>query len=226
MVTVSAVDDLNRMGSASPSLQAKTEAETHHRGLRHAAHAREVIRQFLHPDGRRIHVASSPEHAVKLKRRLEQVAAPPDERFDVYISGSSEHLDAVRQAQTYHEARREALREAHGDIYQQVSNVHSELDVLADEIHRVTTHGVSLDAHFNRFGYSAHIKSYDDWEDSSPSGSATPNAPSLHSVKTGSTKPATEHSLKFFKMPVVRQYFHKDILWRASGNEEVQSFEL
>lgn len=32
--------------------------------------------------------------------------------------------------------------------------------------------------------------------------------------------------LKLFKTPVLRQYFHKGILWRASGSEEVQSFEL
>ena len=29
-----------------------------------------------------------------------------------------------------------------------------------------------------------------------------------------------------FKMPVIRQYFHKGLLWRASETEEVQSFEL
>lgn len=32
--------------------------------------------------------------------------------------------------------------------------------------------------------------------------------------------------LKLFKVPTLRQYFHKGILWRASGSEEVQSFEL
>jgi len=32
--------------------------------------------------------------------------------------------------------------------------------------------------------------------------------------------------LKLFKVPVVRQYFHKGILWRASTSEEVRSFEL
>lgn len=32
--------------------------------------------------------------------------------------------------------------------------------------------------------------------------------------------------LKLFKTPVIRQYFHNGILWRASGAQEVQSFEL
>ena len=33
-------------------------------------------------------------------------------------------------------------------------------------------------------------------------------------------------ALKFIRKPVVRQYFHKGLLWRASETEEVQSFEL
>lgn len=32
--------------------------------------------------------------------------------------------------------------------------------------------------------------------------------------------------LKFFKVPVVRQYFHKGLLWRASDQQEVANFEL
>ena len=32
--------------------------------------------------------------------------------------------------------------------------------------------------------------------------------------------------MKFYKKPVVRQYFHKGLLWRASNVEEVASFEL
>lgn len=33
-------------------------------------------------------------------------------------------------------------------------------------------------------------------------------------------------AIKFWKKPVVRQYFHKGLLWRASDVEEVMSFEL
>ncbi len=32
--------------------------------------------------------------------------------------------------------------------------------------------------------------------------------------------------MRFWKRPVVRQYFHKGLLWRASETEEVASFEL
>ena len=33
-------------------------------------------------------------------------------------------------------------------------------------------------------------------------------------------------AIKFYRRPVIRQYFHKGLLWRASEVEEVASFEL
>ena len=33
-------------------------------------------------------------------------------------------------------------------------------------------------------------------------------------------------AMKFWKRPVLRQYFHKGLIWRASETEEVASFEL
>lgn len=33
-------------------------------------------------------------------------------------------------------------------------------------------------------------------------------------------------NLKFWKRPVVRQYFHKGLLWRSKASGEVKSFEL
>lgn len=74
--------------------------------------------------------------------------------------------------------------------------------------------GVSLEGHFGRFGYDAKIRSYD-----GDSSSGTDDASSL-----GGGDEA--EPLKLFKVPVVRQYFHKGILWRASTSEEVRSFEL
>jgi hypothetical protein len=84
---------------------------------------------------------------------------------------------------------------------------------------RVTEKGVSLEGHFGKFGYSARIRSYDDGEGPSPGRSGTSSPRSSHSVDEA-------EPLKLFKVPVVRQYFHKGILWRASTSEEVRSFEL
>ena len=190
----------------------------------HMHKARERLRHFLHPNGVKIHIANDPEEAAHLRRQLQQVHE--DHEFDIYISGTPEHLDALRQAQAHHEDRREELRETHGEVYHRFAEVHDELDALAHELDRVTAHGVQLDAHFTKFGYDAHIRSYDD-DDHSPNGSGTSTPRSRrNSEKQSIVERGYGKALKFFKTPVVRQYFHNGTLWRASGSEEVQSFEL
>ena len=186
------------------------------------ARARERLRHFLHPNGRRIHVANDPQHAEQLRKRLNSVQQ--NEEFDICISGTPEHLEALRHAQTHHENRREELRQRHAEVFEQFEGVHHELDALSNELDAITHHGVALEAHFDRFGYSAHIKSYDD-ESPSQSGVTTPRS-SISEKRESPVERGFAAPLKLFKRPVVRQYFHKDILWRASHAEEVQSFEL
>lgn len=194
-------------------------ANPHHH---YAARTRERVRHFLHPDGRRIHVAASPEQIIHLRKRLEQIHMQGE--FDIFLSGTPEHLKALHQAQTHHEDRRLDLERRHADVYGQFADVHAELDALSSELERVTTQGVSLEAHFSKYGYDAHIRSYDD-ESPSQSGTATPRS-SLHEKPESEAEKGFATQLKLFKFPVVRQYFHKGILWRGSGSEEVQSFEL
>nr|OQO25053.1 hypothetical protein B0A51_07432 [Rachicladosporium sp. CCFEE 5018] len=192
----------------------------------YGSRARANIRSFFHPSGKRIHVATDPIEAESLRRRLQaQIPTDPAEEFDILISGTPEHLEAVRHAQTHHEGRRHELSKRHAEIWTQFADVQGELDALSGELGRITEHGVKLDAHFDRFGYSAHIKSYDD---ASPneSGTTTPRRSSETTSLSGKEGEVYATPLKFFKVPVVRQYFHKGILWRASGYEEVQSFEL
>ena len=190
----------------------------------HFERAKDRLRHFLHPNGKKIHIADSPQEAVNLRRQLQQVHN--DEDFDVVISGGPEHLDYLRKAQAHHEDTRDGLRHQHREIYDRFADVHAELAALSDELDRVTSHGVSLEAHFSKFGYDAHIKSYDD-ESPSASGATTPRSRKGSELgKESSVEKGYATPLKLFKVPVVRQYFHKGTLWRASGMEEVQSFEL
>ena len=191
----------------------------------HVAKARERLRHFLHPDGKRIHIAVSPEEALRLRHQLQQVHK--EEEFDVYLSGSPEHLDALRKAQEHHEDRRERLKTEHPELFNRFADVETELNALSNELDRVTTHGVSLEAHFSKYGYNAHIKSYDEESPSpSASGATTPRSSISGTKGESSAEKGFPTPLKLFKVPVMRQYFHKGILWRASGAEEVQSFEL
>ena len=93
----------------------------------------------------------------------------------------------------------------------------TELDLLSAELHNLTEHGVALDANFSKFGYSAHLRTKDDDED-------TQSQDDHSSIKHHQDRRA--EALKFFKRPVIRQYFHKGLLWRSSKSGEVGSFEL
>jgi len=131
----------------------------HHRARR--------LRNFVLPDGRKVHIALSPEEAESLRQRL--TAIKKDEPFDLVISGSPEHLDALRRAHSHHEEIRERLKQQHGEAYDEFENVRAELDALGSELHMLTDHAVSLDANFSKYGYSAHLRTYDDSTGSSAS---------------------------------------------------------
>jgi len=144
----------------------------HHRGKR--------IRQFFHPSGRKVHVALSPEEAESLRQRLEAVST--NEPFDLVINGSPEHLSALREAHSHHEGRRNTLRETHGPVYDEFESVRADLDALGSELHLLTDQAVSLDASFSKYGYSAHLRTYDDH--STPGSGAN----SLHDGESSSLK--------------------------------------
>lgn len=159
----------------SVSLQASDTGHSAGQPRHHGLRARERLRHFLHPDGRKIHIALSPTEAEQIRQTYHSNSA---EHFDVVISGSKEHLDTLKTAQSHHAVRQGELRARHAEAYEHITHVNNELAAIADELNRVTTHGVSLEAHFGRFGYDAHVRSYDD--DPYESGTATPrsiNAP-------------------------------------------------
>lgn len=207
-------------GTASPAEGVKTTQRPPHPPRNFGYEARQRIRHFLHPDGHRVHVASSPEHAEKLRANLSRLH--DENEFDVIVSGSPEHIEAVNKARRHHEARRAELEAQHQEVYERFADVHAELDLLSTELEKVTTHGVSLEAHFSKYGYDAHVKSYDDEEEPSQSGTGTPRG----SISGSTLNGEAGHTIPLWKAPVLRQYFHNGILWRASRSEEVQSFEL
>jgi low temperature requirement protein LtrA len=87
----------------------------------------------------------------------------------------------------------------------------------------LTEHEVALDANFSQFGYSAHLRTKD--VDSSSS-SIVEGQGSSQLYRDWSNAKDSEQRLKFWKRPVVRQYFHKGLLWRSKESGKVASFEL
>jgi hypothetical protein len=118
------------------------------------------LRHFLLPDGRQVHIALSPEEAESLRKRLGAIR--DNEPFDLVINGSPEHIDALKRAHSHHESRRENLKKEHGEAYEIFQDVHNNLDVLSSELQELTDYPIALDANFSKYGYSAHLRAYDD----------------------------------------------------------------
>ncbi|KAI9834470.1 MAG: hypothetical protein M1826_002624 [Phylliscum demangeonii] len=184
----------------------------------HPHHGGRRLRHFLRPDGRRVHVAQSPEDERKLRLQLEST----NDDFDVYLHGSPEHLEALREVHGHHERRRDALRVTHGEAYDEFEKVRWELDALSTELHMITQHGIALDANFTKYGYAAHLRTRAD-HDSSASSTVGDGLSEVHDWEAERNNGS---AIKFYRRPVVRQYHHKGLLWRAPQSEEVASFEL
>ena len=148
-------------------------------------------------------------------------------------------LAALDELRTHHEQRRHALRVQHGPAYDEFEAVYRELDALAADLRQTTSRPIALDANFDRFGYSAHIRTRMPSEAAGgasgngsghASGVATPNP---QQALTGDDDGGAEErerrraeTIKLWKPPVVRQYWHKGIIWRSSAQQEVAPFEL
>lgn len=70
------------IGMASTPTGINTPSTHHHQGR--------WLRKLLRPNGRRVHIAGSPEEHRRLQRSLPTIE--PDGEFDIYIHGSDEHV--------------------------------------------------------------------------------------------------------------------------------------
>jgi hypothetical protein len=62
----------------------------HHHSSGYILHAGQKIRHFLHPSGRKIHIAQHPEQEQSLRRHLSVIH--PESEYDIVIHGSDQHV--------------------------------------------------------------------------------------------------------------------------------------
>ncbi|KAF1982184.1 hypothetical protein K402DRAFT_363361 [Aulographum hederae CBS 113979] len=180
------------------------------------------LRHFLRPDGRKVHV-TTPEEVEDMRRRLSTI----ETEFEVVIHGTEQHINALRETHEHHEREKATLREKHGDILDEFERVIRELDALSSEIQNVSEHAVELSSNFSKYGFSSHLRTRE-----TPTGSS---ANSMHgdapedsdsTLNDWNARRKQGGYMRFFKRPIVRQYFHKGLLWRASEALEMASYEL
>ncbi|RSL72513.1 hypothetical protein BHE90_010654 [Fusarium euwallaceae] len=174
--------------------------------------------RFTLPNGKEV-IVSLPDDYDNLRKKY----GNQDEiQVEVVLHGSSEHCNYLRETRDHHEGRRAKLRERHGPAFDEWEDVQNQLDTFNTEIDRLSTNTNGLSANFNKFGYGAELRTYKDNEtpdvDTSMSDSVS-IASSWSQARLGETT-------KLFKKPVIKQWFHKGLLWRASENTEIMAIEL
>lgn len=136
-----------------------------------------------------------------------------DDSFDIVLHGSPEHIEAIEALHAHHTSIQQDLQEKHADTFRLFEVVRDQIDTLDAELHKLTDQSVALDANFDRFGYSAHLRTISD------TSSVGESITTQHHCRLA-------QPLRLFRTPRIRQYFHKGLIWRSSQASEVAAFEL
>ncbi|KAF3901593.1 hypothetical protein ABW21_db0204023 [Orbilia brochopaga] len=151
------------------------------------------------PGGRHLHVARDENHLLQ----LQESQSDPEFRFTIH--GSEDHISALKESKEHHEGLTNALRERHPEIVGEMERLQGQMEEISHDLHSITKHDVHLEANFSKFGYSANLRTH---------------------IRDKTDDDTSSTVIRVWKRPVIRQYFHKGLLWRASEEEKVASFEL
>ncbi|KAG9043745.1 hypothetical protein FS837_009172 [Tulasnella sp. UAMH 9824] len=174
-----------------------------------------------------VHIVRSPEEAEELKR------TKSGEHFTWHFHGSPEHVESLRKVHETHTNRAQTLREKNPDIYAEMEQIQQDMADVARELDKITNSPVDLEANFSRFGYDVRIRTHDGGassEDGKDDGEETADGAIAQgiTIKKNGKAPKERRSttMKIWKTPVLRQYFHNGVLYRSRAAEEVASCEL
>lgn len=177
--------------------------------------------EFTLPNGKKV-IASLPEDLDSLR---EKHGNRDDVDIEIVVHGSAEHCDYLRETRNHHEGRRAQLREQHSSAFDEWEHVHSQLKSVSSELEKLTSDPNGLGANFNKFGYGAELRTYDGDTIGETASSAALDSETLSTTSAWSER-RTGETTKLFKKPVVKQWFHKGLLWRASEHTEITAIEL
>lgn len=130
-------------------------------------------------------------------------------------------IQALRHNHAHFEEQHHRLKQENPALIVEFERVLRQLDELSSELHLISEHAVQLDANFSKYGYSAHLRTRNSGDgDGASIGDSAFDRETWHAGrKLGET-------MRFYQKPIVRQYFHKGLLWRAREAQEVASYEL
>ena len=158
------------------------------------------------PDGKKVIVVA--KNALDSAR---QTHANRDDVADFVVQGSPEHNKYLHEARKHHEGRRAQLRERHGAAFEEWERNQQDLNSVSVQLSRMTTSSSGLHGNYGKFGYDSGVQTYDDGEEAEGE------------ERKGYRQDST---MKIARRPVVRQWFHRNMLWRASEQTEIMAIEL
>lgn len=198
--------------------------------------------EFTLPSGKKI-IAGLPLDIPALHRQYSGVNGPgssPDVDFEVVTHGSDEHITYLREVHSHHEGRREEIRARFGDAVSEWEETHRQLQSVSSELEKILQRDRALDHNYGKFGYSKGVRTYDG---GMPGGGGDGGGGGELGTKTelsgvstpGDAEAGTGQGHHYhgsgatttlFKRPVVRQWFHRGVIWRAAGQTEIMAIEL
>ncbi|KAL7937419.1 bacterial low temperature requirement A domain-containing protein [Trichoderma chlorosporum] len=175
--------------------------------------------ELLLPDGRKI-IVTLPENLEDIRRKYQ---GDDDTQVEVVVHGSVEHGQYLRQSRDHHEERRQLLRQQHGPAFEEWEDIHNRLSSVTSELDRLENQASGLHGNFSKYGYDAAVRTYND-DDPHIASSRT----SISEKSRAQREEGARHgeTTKLFKRPVIRQWFHQGLLWRASEPTEIMAIEL
>ncbi|KAH7321109.1 bacterial low temperature requirement A protein-domain-containing protein [Stachybotrys elegans] len=176
--------------------------------------------EILLPDGKKV-IVTVPDDLEKIRQKY---ANQNEIQVEVVVHGSHEHRSHLERSRDHHQSRKAELRERHGPAFDEWEDLHKQLDSVTAELERLQDLTAGLNASFNKFGYDAKLRTYD--EDGSKTPTLQDTMSDAASSETGGSMVRLGQTTKLFKKPVIKQWFHRGLLWRASEHTEIMAVEL
>ena len=90
------------------------------------------------------------------------------------------------------------------------------MDAVQEQLHTLEKRVIQLDAAAEKYGYDSNVRLREPREHQPASGHSSNFEQERRNAK----------SMSFYNKPVLRQYYHKGLLWRANEIHEASSYEL
>lgn len=167
-------------------------------------------------------------------------------QVEVVVHGSDEHTNLLHKAKEHRKQQAEEMKRRIGhQLLEEWDSLKVQIAEMERMMERAVDHSSRLNANFEKFGFDAQLRTFGDEldeiarasqgdEEGGTSGGSTLNGSGGRGGDdAASSSSGTDWSerrggttVKLYKKPVIKQYFHRGLLWRSSEEMKVMSFEL